>query len=250
MRPRQQTLTAVAPLILALSIAACSKREKEDAVGVTKPNVTTAGVKRSEVTASDLSFYQVGLACKAAPKIGCGSRAKPLLLSLTANSRVAGAWLNGTGTRLAIAWKHGSTPMTIEELGAVLAPHGLAAEPADDAPELLAAFKSNGGWFDAATVDRLSEQEAGVIAARLVARLAAKTSLTSDQQARLRTDVENVVRSYITSGRALAARDEETRIRELRDAIVAAEKPSVNATVLSALEDVVALGYRPLPGEE
>lgn len=196
----------------------------------------------SEVAASEISFYQVGLVCTAAPQIGCGSRAKPVLLSLTASSRVAGAWLNEAGTRLAIAWKAGSSPLTVDQLDAILDPLGVAVQPvAPEARELLASFHGSAGWYDAGAVDRLSEREAGIIAARLVKRLAARASVDREQQARLRAELESAIRSRLTQGGG---------DQWFRDEVLATAKPLIDATALSALEEVVALGYRPLPGEE
>ena len=48
-----------------------------------------------------LSVFQVPLQCTAAPQIGCGSRAKPMLLELERDSNVNEAWLNRAGTHRA-----------------------------------------------------------------------------------------------------------------------------------------------------
>src|SRR5258708_1259674 len=45
-----------------------------------------------------VSIYKVGLICNAAPNIGCGSRSKPVLLTLEKNPAVKEAWLNRQGT--------------------------------------------------------------------------------------------------------------------------------------------------------
>ena len=200
-------------------------------------------VKPSEVATSDVSFFQAGLVCTAAPKIGCGSRAKPALLALTANSHVAGAWLNEAGTRLAIAWKPNAKPLTLDQLDAVLDGHGVALQPvsAETSNELLTSFKADSEWYDAAGVDRLSEQEAGIIAARIVRRFAAKTSLTAEQQMRLRNEFENAIRSRLTKGGG----DDWWR-----DEMLTVAKPLIDPKALSTLEQVVALGYRPLANEE
>lgn len=231
----------------------CTGEELEKAKRMPKENdVMTAPIKPSDVPECGVSFYDVSLVCRAAPKIGCGSRAKPVLQALMQSSHVAGAWLNEAGTQLAIAWRRDSTPLTPDELTAVGGAHGLkldaVADPARNG--LLGTFRTNAGWYDATTVDRLSEQEAGVIAARLVNRFAAKSSVPDDVKARLRSKVERVLRSYITSGRALAARDDSTRIREVREEIIAATRSELSEAQVSALEQVVMLGYLPLANEE
>lgn len=40
--------------------------------------------------------------CLVAPQIGYGCKAKPILLELECDSRISEAWLNGTGTLLAV----------------------------------------------------------------------------------------------------------------------------------------------------
>src|SRR5436309_8945593 len=52
-----------------------------------------------------ISLYEVPLVCPAAPQIGCGSRSKPILLALEQQAGVAEAWLNRSGTMIAIVWK-------------------------------------------------------------------------------------------------------------------------------------------------
>ncbi|MFC0425143.1 hypothetical protein, partial [Chryseobacterium scophthalmum] len=41
-----------------------------------------SGNKEAPNTESNISFYKTPLVCPAAPQIGCGSKAKPVLLSL------------------------------------------------------------------------------------------------------------------------------------------------------------------------
>jgi hypothetical protein len=51
-----------------------------------------------------ITLYDVSLVCGAAPAIGCGSRAKPLLMDLEEQSTIKEAWLNRAGTIVAIVW--------------------------------------------------------------------------------------------------------------------------------------------------
>jgi len=41
-----------------------------------------------------ITFYDAALVCGAAPAIGCGSRAKPLLIDLERQTAIEEAWLN------------------------------------------------------------------------------------------------------------------------------------------------------------
>src|SRR5712691_5910991 len=63
-----------------------------------------------------VSLFKVPLQCLAAPQIGCGTRAKPILLELKRNSSVSEAWLNRAGTRIAVVWKPESN---VEDRGKV-----------------------------------------------------------------------------------------------------------------------------------
>ena len=199
--------------------------------------------KTTDVPIARVTFYEVGLVCKAAPKIGCGSRAKPILVMLGADSRIEGVWLNEAGTRLAVAWKMGSQSLTTEQLAKLLADSEIAVHDVAgvDRPALAASFASNTGWYDASTLDRLSEQEAAVIAARLVRRLSAKTALTVTQKTTLTNAIEKSCLERFTKSTG----------RELDQQIVAVSKEArLNPLAIAAFREVLALGYRPLPNED
>src|SRR6516225_386242 len=57
-----------------------------------------------------ITFYDVPLVCGAAPAIGCGSRAKPLLIDLEQQTAIEEAWLNRAGTIVAIVWSDRFAP--------------------------------------------------------------------------------------------------------------------------------------------
>lgn len=56
-----------------------------------------------------ISLFKVPLKCPAAPEIGCGSAAKPILLALEHDSRIKEAWLDRTGTKLVVVGPEDST---------------------------------------------------------------------------------------------------------------------------------------------
>ncbi len=64
----------------------------------------------NEVVMKDqnINFYKVPLVCNAAPTIGCGSRAKPVLKDFEESKEVSEAWLNRAGTVIAVVWKEES----------------------------------------------------------------------------------------------------------------------------------------------
>jgi hypothetical protein len=63
------------------------------------------------VDPDQISFFRVPLPCGFAPKIGCGSLARPLLLALERTAGITEAWLNQEGTLLAVV---GSKAFTAE----------------------------------------------------------------------------------------------------------------------------------------
>jgi hypothetical protein len=191
-----------------------------------------------------LTFYEVGLVCPAAPKIGCGSEAKPVLILLGRDAHVAGAWLNEAGTRLAIGWKQ--ERLSTEEVDALLDDTGIAVHEitGNARAELVASFQSNRGWYDSASVDRLSEREAGIIAARMMRRISAKLTLAPEQAEHLRSAFEQAIRDDFTKASS----------PDMDAELVRVAKQYVDGPALVAVRDVVtrtiALGYRPLPNEE
>src|SRR6266849_5500291 len=79
---------------------------------------TRATKAHATIAAERVTFYEVGLVCHAAPQIGCGSQAKPVLILLGRDPHIAGAWLNKAGTRLAIGWKE--QPLSTKDIDALL----------------------------------------------------------------------------------------------------------------------------------
>ena len=59
------------------------------------------------VTSDRISLFEVALRCEAAPEIGCGSRSKPVLLQLEREPMITEAWLNESGTVLAVVGRRG-----------------------------------------------------------------------------------------------------------------------------------------------
>src|SRR5947199_3237117 len=133
---------------------------------------------------SRLSFYEVPLVCPAAPQIGCGSASKPLLLELERSDVVCQAWLNRAGTIMAIVW---SEPSKLRQrskaVKAVLKERGMAAKEltGDAKRQAVKNFQSGSDWYRGADVDRLSEEEAGVIANRWIGKFRERIVLTDEK---------------------------------------------------------------------
>ena len=195
----------------------------------------------TDVPPERLDFFEVSLVCPAAPKIGCGGRARPALLALLGDRRVTGAWLNEPGTRIAVAWRDPRETMSTDELDDLLIPNGLTTQTVQvDARRELLSTRSNTRWYDSQSVQVLSDHEARIIAARLVKRLAARTALTARQQEQLPEPIAEVFRNRFR-------RKDDA---DLKDQLHAAVGRYLDASSLTAFDEVFALGYRPLPGEE
>src|SRR4051794_3430334 len=112
------------------------------AFAVVLPLLFLAGTATAGESAQHIAFYDVALTCSSAPKLGCGSRAKRVLATLTTDTRVAAAWVNEAGTRLAVRWTRTTAPLTAEQLNEILGPHSLAVNPIDEKTraELAASF--------------------------------------------------------------------------------------------------------------
>lgn len=188
-----------------------------------------------------LDFFEVALVCPAAPKIGCGGRAKPALRALLGHHRIEAAWLNESGTRIAIAWRNASERLSLDDLDDLLTPHGLSVRAIgrDARDGLLAAAKST-RWYDSESVDELSDREAAIIGARFVSRIAARTPLTEQQRSQLSRAISDVFR----------ARFRGERHGDIGDLLREAVKAYVDGAVARALDDAIALGHRPVEGEE
>lgn len=127
-------------------------------LGSLEPGYAKDEVMNNCTNDENLSFYDVPLVCNAAPQIGCGSRSKPLLLDLERQSAIKEAWLNRTGTIVAIIW---SKP--------VFERHEIEFIERINVHETAESFRKEGGWFHGIEVDRLSLEEAQTIAKTSVA---------------------------------------------------------------------------------
>src|SRR5713101_6894646 len=142
--------------------------------------LASAAENAAAATPDRISVFKVPLVCPAAPQIGCGGASKPILLDLERQPGVAEAWLNRTGTRIAVVWKPEANAETRRNVAAELKEDHAVELDGKSRDEALKDFSSGKGWYRGADVDRLSEEEADIIAARLVRWVQAKTALPKD----------------------------------------------------------------------
>jgi hypothetical protein len=133
-----------------------------------------------------ITFYDIPLVCGAAPAIGCGSRAKPLLMDLERQSAIREAWLSRAGTIVAIVWS--GPARTAEVARPVFERHEVQyKERRDDKPS---SFRKKGSWFRGVEVDQLSQEEAREIAEISVASAARERLVSAEEVAQIKSDIE------------------------------------------------------------
>jgi hypothetical protein len=150
------------------------------------------------VPADRISIFKVPLVCPAAPQIGCGSASKPILLDLEKQPGVLEAWLNRAGTRIAVVWKSDSDAETKHKVTTELKEDRAMELDGKSRDETVADFLSGKGWYHGADVDRLSEEEADIIAARLVRWVQAKSPIAKDKAEGLQRSFSGLLRKDLT----------------------------------------------------
>jgi hypothetical protein len=204
-----------------------------------------AAQEQSGPVAERVEFYDVPLMCPAARNLGCGSRAKPVLLALERDTAVDEAWLDREGRTLAVVWKTGTTPaVRASTVATVAKTHDVAvtAVDADARAKLTEGFRSGAGWHRGADVDRLSEEEAGVIADRLWTRLVARAPSASAKRDVVRASLTDAIRQCLIV-------DSPTCEETFRATLLATVRPHLDDTESGALAEAVKAGFLPLAGE-
>ena len=191
--------------------------------------------------ADRVSVFKAPLVCPAARQIGCGSASKPILLDLEQQPGVLEAWLNRAGTRIAVVWKPESDASARRKIVADLKEdHAieLDGKPRDEA---LNDFLSGKGWYRGADVDRLSEEEADVIAARLVRRVQAKTALAKDKAEGLQRALADAYRQRLTN--KISREQELSRFQDIGREYLAKDQVAI-------LKGAIESGVLPLPNDQ
>jgi hypothetical protein len=159
------------------------------------------------------------------------------------------AWLNREGTMLAVVWPDRSAHRSSSDkvLG-VLTRYGLVASQLAERERLEAhkSFASGRDWYRAAGLDRLSDEEARVIAARIIARLRGKMPMTLDQADQLETAISVACARVLPDASATSA---SVRRHEIASEILDAGRTMLGDRDFATLSEAVALGHRALPHE-
>src|SRR5919201_1736610 len=129
----------------------------------------------TQLSADRVSVFKAPLVCPAAPQIGCGIASKPILLDLEKQTGVAEAWLNRAGTIIAVVWKPDANAEAHTKVATGLKD--------DRVVELEGTAR---------------EEEANIIAARLVRWVQAKSSLPKDKAEGLQHAFNERLRKELT----------------------------------------------------
>src|SRR5207245_6854238 len=195
------------------------------------------------VTADRISVFKAPLVCPAAPQIGCGSASKPILLDLEKQPGVLEAWLNRAGTIIAVVWKLESDAETRSKVATGLKEDRATELQGDSRDKAVQDFLSGKGWYHGADVDRLSEEEADIIAARLVRWVGAKSALTKDKAEGLQRAFSDTLRKDLT-GKSTGPNHLEDIAREYLDQ----EQIKILKKAIKD-EEAIENGERPVPSE-
>jgi len=164
------------------------------------PRLALANDSNIQNRGKRVSLYQANLVCPAAPLIGCGSAAKPILLELERDPHVSEAWLNRAGTIIAVVWK-GTAPRKRAKLIQATLNESTVHELKDDArAEAIKTFLAGRGWYRGAEVDRLSEEEAAINAAKLLGKIRELISIKDTAASALEREFTAVLARKLTQG--------------------------------------------------
>jgi hypothetical protein len=215
-----------------------------DSKSQTAPNNAASTHASSGPDAKRLSFYEVPLVCPAASQIGCGSASKPLLLGLESGGVASEAWLNRAGTVMAVVWSAQSTPgQRSKALKAILKQADMEAKEltGEARHQALNSFSQKTGWYRGAEVDRLSEEEAGVIAARLVGRIRAKITVSDEKAKAIEQGFNDVLKQTLTG---------KSTKEDAQAAMVNICRQNLSEKDVAILQEAFAAGVCPLKDEK
>jgi predicted DNA binding protein len=213
---------------------------KTQVIAVLLGGLLYAPLASAAVPADRISVFKAPLVCPAARQIGCGSASKPILLDLEQQTGVAEAWLNRAGTIIAVVWKPDATAEARSHVAGELKEDRATEIEGASRDEAVKDFLSGKSWYRGADVDRLSEEEADVIAARLVRRVQAKTALAKDKAEGLQHALADVYKQRLTN--KISREQELSRFLDIGREYLAQDQVAI-------LKEAIENGVLPLPNE-
>lgn len=173
----------------------------EAAINKTGYKVKSYDVMNASNTA--ISFYEAPLVCHAAPSIGCGSKAKFMLVELEKYSdAIEGAWLNKTGTVVAVRWNANTNQnKQAEIINTVSTSHRIELNPvtSTEANNYAKTFPNSSQWFKGNEVDKLSKEEAQIIAKNTIAGYKKDGLVKPSFEKHFQADIANIYENLFLS---------------------------------------------------
>ena len=112
--------------------------------------------------------------------------------------------------------------------------------------QAITEFQSGSGWYRGIEVDRLSEEEAGIIAARLVRRVQAKTNLPSQKAEGLQKAISDALKKRFTDDKV---KQEQNALLKSGNGLQLIASEYLDEEQIPILKEALASGLRPLPNE-
>jgi hypothetical protein len=199
------------------------------------------------VHSDQVSLFLVPLPCGFAPKIGCGSLARPLLVALERTPGITEAWLNRAGTLLAIVGsKNFTNERRAQAVKATLEAEDILSEELRGQARAAALedFFVGADWLRGTDVDQLSSREAGVIALRLVKRLQTKAAISEEV-------ADSLVAAIIAffEQRFLRDRIKPGQVDDSGEELLKLATAYLDEREIGAFANALEEGYRPGSGE-
>ena len=218
---------------------------------------------RSGIDPNRVGLYAVPLVCPAAPEIGCGLAAKPILEALEGQPGVEAAWLNRAGTVVAVLWakdapserRRAAIQTAIQRVFRDMTVREVTDDEwerllqdfqrrdmtvrevtGDERERLLQDFRGGSEWYRANEVHRLSEIEADIIAARLVRRVQRLLDRPIGSTEALQRTLAGVLRQATTGRLPLDG---------VKAELLQAASRLLDAEGRAALERAIDMGLRP-----
>ena len=104
-------------------------------------------------------------------------------------------------------------------------------------------FLARDGWHRGSDVDRLSEEEAGIIAARLVGRIQAKVSVSEEKAKAIRSEFTGVFKRRFLGTQEKDELDTEERLLKVL-------RSHLEEKDVAVLNETLPRNLGPLPGEK
>src|SRR6266481_4053960 len=208
--------------------------------------LASAAENAAAATLDRISVFKVPLVCPAAPQIGCGSASKPILLDLERQPGVLEAWLNRAGTIIAVVWRPESDAETRSKVVTDLKEDRATELQGDSRDKAVQDFSSGKGWYRGADVDRLSEEEAGIIAARWVQRVKARITLPKEKAETLRRVLADAIARRTTDDKFTPDKD---TVLKLEGELQQVAGKYLDKDQVPIFKEAIAAGWGPLPDE-